>query len=319
MALLPSRQAQNVAFQRLALAAVAATFALIVAGGFLPTSDSRLGCPDWPFCLGQILPVGSRETAVILDFSHRFLSMSAAVLVLSTFLAAWQGYRSEPWVVRPASLAVVLFIVQVVLGGASVLLNAPLINVSVHLGNTLLLLASLITVAMFSFGPQGTADQYSLKRRLLSALAIACLVATFVLIESGSVVAETFAGFACPTWPLCNGQVLSLSGTLVWIAITHRVLTIAAGLLILCTLFQTWRHYRHETLAIGALTVATVLFVMQILVGAIGVWHEFPLATQVLHLTVAASVWSAMVVFTLAAVKARHNLPRRVTVKSATA
>ena len=38
------------AFHRLAWAALALTFAVVVLGAYVRLSDAGLGCPDWPGC-----------------------------------------------------------------------------------------------------------------------------------------------------------------------------------------------------------------------------------------------------------------------------
>src|SRR5258708_36642221 len=41
---------------RFAIATALATFCLLIAGGLVSTTESRLACPDWPLCEGKLIP-----------------------------------------------------------------------------------------------------------------------------------------------------------------------------------------------------------------------------------------------------------------------
>jgi len=235
----------------------------------------------------------------LVEFSHRMVATLVTVLVLATAVVAWRRYRDQKWIFRPAMLAVGLLALQIVLGGLTVLWELPPTIVSVHLGNSLLLFAALITAAVFALRPwpAGAASRGAHDR--LPRLALASLIGTYILILSGTVVAGTSADDVCRTWPLCNGQIIPSGGILPLINMTHRFIAGTIGLLILYTLIYTLRTRRYVRQVKIAAVVAALLFAIQVTVGAVNIWLGFPLATDLLHLASATLVWASMVVFAL--------------------
>ncbi len=294
-------------FRWVILATAIATYALVIVGGIVRITGSGLGCPDWPLCQGRVVP--QLQGATLIEFSHRITSTIVTVLVLLSALIAWRRYRNEKFIFRPAVLAVALLALQIVLGGITVLLELPPAIVGIHLGNALLLFASVIIAAMFAWRPWTPRAGEQDSRDRLPRLALASTLGAFVLILSGTVVTGTMAGYACTTWPLCGDQLIPSGGLLPIIAAAHRYVAAAIGLLILYTLIYTWRTRRQIPQLMTASVIAAILFVLQIAVGAINVFLAYPVATGVLHLASAAAVWASMVVFTILAYQAAERAP----------
>jgi protoheme IX farnesyltransferase len=292
-------------FRWIVLATAIATYALVIVGGIVRVSGSGLGCPDWPLCQGHVIP--QLQGATLIEFSHRVTTTLVTILLLSSALLAWRGYRQDKWIFRPALLAVALLVLQIVLGGITVLLELPPAIVGIHLGNALILFACVITAAMFAWHPWtprvGIRDirPPSGAHDPMPRLALASAVGTFILILSGTVVTGTTAGYSCTTWPLCGEQLIPTGGILPIIAIVHRYIAGAIGLFILGTLVYTWRARRNNRALMTSSILAGVLFVFQVAVGAINVFLAYPVATGILHLASAAAVWASMVVFTIVA------------------
>ncbi len=291
-------------FRGVAVATVIATFVLVIVGGIVRESGSGLGCPDWPLCQGRVIP--QLQGATLIEFSHRFTSSIVTVLIFATALIAWRQYRHDKWVLYPAVGAIGLLVVQILLGGITVLFELPPAIVGIHLGNALLLFGTLITATLFAWQPWSASPQAAHDN--LPRLAIASLIGTFILIISGTVVTGTEAHLTCTTWPLCNDQLIPSGGILPLIAATHRYVATVIGLMILYTLIQTWRTRRNNALVMRVSFAALGLLIAQIAVGAIHVELAFPMLVGILHLASAAAVWAAMVVFTIVVYQttARH-------------
>jgi len=71
----------------LAGGAALSTYAQIVLGATVRSSESGLGCPDWPTCHGGITP--PLRFHPILEYSHRAVGTLTGVLILAACLAAW--------------------------------------------------------------------------------------------------------------------------------------------------------------------------------------------------------------------------------------
>src|SRR5262249_42895871 len=129
---------------------------------------------------------------------------------------------------RPATLALVLLVVQVLLGAVTVKLALPPWVIITHLGNAMLLLATLLVVALRSSeeGQPETRDPrpetHSSHRLILAQAALG-----FVVILFGAQVANFHAGLLCLGLPLCEGSLLPPSTPLAALHWTHRVLAFA--------------------------------------------------------------------------------------------
>ena len=279
----------------LVLAAVVATFLLIVLGAVVRVSGSGLGCPDWPLCHGRLIP--PLDVPTLIEYSHRLAASLVSVLVLATGLAVWFGYRSRPLAVSLALLAVALLVVQVVLGGVTVLLELPPDIVTAHLGTALALLATLmVLLVVVVVSPVGAAASQSLAR--LQRLSLWAAGATYLLMLTGAYVRGSGGTFACLDWPLCQGGLLPAQ-PLALLHVAHRYLAVGVGVLLAATFLEGWRQ-RHVQKALGQASLHTgILFGLQVIVGAIIAWTSAAPWAQATHLAVASAVW--MGVMTVAA------------------
>lgn len=289
------------------------TFFLIVVGALVRVSGSGLGCPDWPLCHGSIIPPFEFHTLV--EYSHRLTTTFVTVLVISTALWATIRYRTRKWIFRAALLSVLLLFVQILLGGITVLTELPPTVVAVHLGNAMLLFASVLAVATMSWrAPSGEREQIvthgevgkhavpSLLERSatygtsLFKLVLASAAGVYIIILSGSFVEGSGAGGACASWPLCNSGELVSPSALALIHMLHRFIVAAAGLLALYTFYRATKLQRENRSVFVVGLVGAVLLIAQILVGAAQVWLQFPPLVEGAHVALAAAVWGSLII-----------------------
>jgi heme a synthase len=212
------------------VAAVAA-WALVAVGGVVRVTESGLGCPHWPLCTANALPLDQR--ASMIEYSHRALVALVSVLVVALAVSAWRGRRSRPELLGPALVAVVLVPLQALLGAAAVWLELPGWVVAFHFLVGLLFLAAIVATAMAAWQrPHGSASIGFVR------LARAGVLVGLAGVSVGAAVVATGAGTACGAqWPACNGG-FAAGGGHAELQVAHRMLAytlavLAAALLVL--------------------------------------------------------------------------------------
>ncbi len=272
----------------LALATAVVTYFLIILGSTVRVTESGMGCPGWPLCYGQLGPIDHFHA--LLEQSHRYVVTLVTVLVLLTAAAAWRWARRQRPVLYPALTAVVVIAIQIVLGAVTVVTHNAPVTVALHLLMGLLVLAVTWVTAvtsLVSLRPAGG--------RRLHPLGWWTLGVTFVLLLSGSLVVDGGASYACPSWPFCTASG-GVPAPLIAIQYSHRLMVLAATVLLAVLAMRAARHWRSVPGARIAADLIAVLLVAQIAVGGLVATTGAPEALQDLHLALASGIWVALVV-----------------------
>ena len=280
--------------RRLAWTGAALALGLIVLGGIVRITGSGMGCGDhWPRCNGRWFP--PLDLPTLIEIGHRWAAALVSVFVLAVAAVAWRRHRSEPALRDPASLALMLLVVQVFLGAVTVKLALPPWVIITHLANAMLLLAALMVVALRAGGPPRSDPAPT--RHGAHGLVLATAALGFMVILFGAQVANFHAGLLCLGFPLCNGSVLPPATSLASLHWAHRLLAFGFLGLVLGMVTRVSRPNdpggRELRRAAGMVLAATVA---QIAVAAAMVLHLLPPALRALHLLVGALVWASLVV-----------------------
>ena len=123
-----------------------------------------------------------------------------------------------------------------------------------------------------------------------SKLALATLLAVFLVTIGGRIVATSGAMTACVGWPVCMPQ-----GSLGWIQLIHRAMVALASLLMVGLLYQAWHALRDNRVLLPLATVTVILYFAQVFVGAMQTLRGFPIYLLVLHSLTAVALWIALV------------------------
>jgi len=270
--------------------AAALTFALIVLGAVVRTTNSGLSCPDWPTCYGHWVPLPSDLAAVptlgytygqvMLEWVHRLIAgvfLGPLVLLLAGLTV--RRRRERPQLALLSGGLVLLLLVQGALGGLTVLdRNSPW-SVAVHLGNALLVLT--VTLRIYAMASGWTASPAAKGLGSLATLAWGlALLATM----SAAVVAKSGASLACATWPLCNGALVpDLTDGGIRVHFLHRILAAGTALTLLILLVRSRRVPDLPGGVRCLVGLAAGLVVLQVGFGALVVLLEVPIWKAVLH------------------------------------
>ncbi len=273
---------------------------VIVWGALVRASKSGDGCGNhWPLCNGQVLPAAPR-VATIIEFAHR--ATSGLALVSIAVLAYW-AFRtfSKGHPARRAAAASSIFIVTEALLGAGLVLfryvadnasNARAVYLSLHLVNTLLLLAAISLTAWWASGRRAAAW---VTDPLIAKLITVALGGSLVLGVSGAVTALGDTLF--PVTSLRAGWDADLSPTshiLVRLRIWHPVIAVmVCGWIVIAA---AWIARRSPLSRRLALTLSGLVGV-QLLAGLINLWLLAPVWMQLVHLLLADLLWITLVLF----------------------
>jgi heme A synthase len=122
---------------------------------------------------------------------------------------------------------------------------------------------------------------------------------TWALIILGALVRAHGAGLACPDWPLCFGQVVPEMNLRVAFEYSHRLLAGSVTLCFAALAIAAWRRSAAGDPIRRRLALAAGLLALQIVLGALTVWHLLAFWTVTSHLLVGNSVaatfaWTAL-------------------------
>ena len=253
-------------FVTLARVAAVCAYLLIVLGAVVRISGSGMGCGDhWPLCNGHLFPP-LNEIPTVIEWSHRLVAGVVSILVIGLVALDW----------RQAWPALILLIVQILLGAVTVKTGLTPAMVILHLATAMLLLGALIV----------TACGVPRSPRLRPGSAV-LLALTFITVLFGALTANLGAMASCGGFPLCNGQIIPHAGPLAAIHWTHRLLAYTlAG-------YLTWWVVRSaDRRAWGVLAIV----VLQIAIAATMIQLGFPSALQAAHAAVGAGVWATVLI-----------------------
>ncbi|HUY57439.1 MAG TPA: COX15/CtaA family protein [Candidatus Micrarchaeaceae archaeon] len=272
----------------LAIVTGALTYCLAILGSTVRVTESGMGCPGWPLCYGQLGPIDHFHSVV--EQSHRYLVSLVTVFVILTALAAWRFARQRPEVVWPALSALVIIIIQIILGAITVITHNAPITVALHLLTAMILLGVVWITAVATLVPRAGALGRRLNPRGWRAVG-----ATFLVMISGSLVVDGGASYACPAWPGCTnsgGQPQQL----VIIQDIHRLMVLIATILIALFVMHAARHWRSVKGARVVADLVAVLLLAQIAVGGLVATLGAPEALQDLHLALGSATWATVVI-----------------------
>jgi len=301
--------------RRIAWTAVVFTYLQVSLGVTVRVNNAGLSCPDWPLCYNKVFTFP--DIGALLEESHRYNATIVSVLIVALTISVLIWARKERQVLIPTLIALALLVVEIVLGGLTVLWKLPPTIITAHLGTAWAIFAMVITVAVMS-GKQTTGWEAPNKEDLdktrrseacgasinFTLLAMTNALFVYGLMLSGSYVVGSGASLACPGWPLCGTPpTWAVTYHLADINVLHRYIATFVGLVLIWTLVSAWRRRKVAPGQARVALAAGVLFVAQAIVGGLVVLLQRPDYIAILHLALATAVWGTLVLLAVLAAR----------------
>lgn len=227
-------------------------FVLVMLGAFTTTIGAGMAFPDWPLSNGSLNPQGwLTNVAMFAEHSHRLSGVTMGLITIG--LAIWLArVEARSWVRKLGWSALVIVILQGVLGGTRVRLDAVHIaGFDMSVGQFLRIphgiLAQLFVIVLFAIAAalskswiESPLVTFAVPARVRR-LGLLCTALVLVQLVIAATMRHFYAGLAIPTFPLTP------EGT--WIP-THWNFRIAI-------------HFAHRAMAL-VLTVALVWYAVEI-------------------------------------------------------
>ncbi|MEO6913767.1 MAG: COX15/CtaA family protein [Candidatus Baltobacteraceae bacterium] len=278
------------------MAAVVAFLAALM-GSWTRINGAGLTCPDWPLCHGKLIP--SFADGTIWEWSHRLLAFLVSPLVLAVVVVAWR-YRKAPTPIGfTMYLIAALFVVQILLGAATVYLSNSPISVVLHWGTAMAFVAALVAISIFArvlctsrpSAPDANRNEVALAGMLAGTTLIA-----FVTMCVGAYVSSSGAGLACLSLPGCAGKIVVYTDGQ-YVQMLHRFVA-AAALLCAAASFALAFVWRASSRVRIAVSLGSFFIFVQVLLGLLNVTLRLPIDLREAHAANAVFVFLSFVVAT---------------------
>jgi cytochrome c oxidase assembly protein subunit 15 len=292
----PLRSPQAAA--RFAWAVVAYNVLVVLWGALVRATGSGAGCGNhWPLCNGVVVPV-SPTFHTIVEFTHRMMVSGSVFAMIALLLFTWRA-SSRGWAARVfATLSGILLINEAFLGALLVKLGyvtnnyslGRVVVLSVHLGNTLLLLAAITLTAVMLGTQQRWRDLHAHGRDL--SIASVGLLATLIVGISGSLAALGDTLFPSSSFSVAMAKDFAASSPLlIRLRGVHPASAFVAAAFVFWLVVRSRRQANNKT---GNVVLA--LLALQFVLGVSDVLLLAPTWMQIVHLLGADIFWLALVV-----------------------
>jgi len=293
--------------RRLSAASVLVALGTVMLGSWTRINGAGMTCPDWPLCHGMLVP--SMADGTIWEWMHRLLAFCVAPLVVAVMVVAWRVRDRARFVTPTLGVIGALFIVQCMLGAATVHLSNSPASVVLHWGTAMAFIASLCTMMLFAGERETMPGRAPRTEIALTGILAGTALVTFVTMCVGAYVSSSGDGLACLSIPGCAGHVVVYTQGQ-YAQMLHR--TIAAATL-LCAVFSfAFAWIRPVSLRVRlAVSAGLGLVFVQIVLGLLNVALRLPMDLREAHAFNAALVFLAFVIATLFAVLDAREHDRR--------
>jgi heme a synthase len=277
---------------------------VILWGALVRATGSGAGCGNhWPLCNGQVIPHSPRVDTII-EFTHRCMTGGSTFLVIGLLVWTFRGTVKGQAARVGAVVSMLLLLNEAFLGALLVKLGyvtgnqslGRVVVLSIHLSNTLLLLAALtLTARLLGTGQMGRELRSNGAKKLWALLGLA---ATLVVGVSGSLAALGDTLFPASSLRMAFAQDFAAGSP--WLLRLRGVHPASA---VIAAVFVFWLIAQAKRAGSGRLAGLVLgLLGFQFALGLADVLLLAPVWMQILHLLGADLYWVSLVVLAAAVV-----------------
>jgi cytochrome c oxidase assembly protein subunit 15 len=140
----------DVRLRQLAATTTVVIFGQILVGATMRHLGAGLAIPDFPLAFGRVLPP-DWSTPIVVHFAHRVGGLLASAAIFATTVYIVTRHRDRAELVGPAVAMAGLVLIQIVLGGLTVLSGKVLIINTAHVATGALILSISLVVTLRTF------------------------------------------------------------------------------------------------------------------------------------------------------------------------
>jgi heme a synthase len=275
---------------------------VILWGALVRATGSGAGCGNhWPLCNGQVIPL-SPSAHTVIEFTHRCMTGGSIFFVIGLLAWTFRGTVKGQAARMLAVTSMVLLLNEAILGALLVKLGyvtgnqsmGRVVMLSIHLSNTMLLLAALtLTARLLGTGQKWRELGVGGAKKIWAFVGLA---ATLVVGVSGSLAALGDTLFPASSLRAAFAQDFAEGSP--WLLRLRGVHPVSA---VIAAVFVLWLVAQARRAGAGTLAAAALaLLGFQFALGVADVLLLAPVWMQVAHLLGADLYWIALV--TVAAV-----------------
>jgi cytochrome c oxidase assembly protein subunit 15 len=294
----------EVFFVRWAKVTLVAIFLIIVAGGVVRTTESGMGCPDWPKCFGQWIPptdaselpenyaeiyaekYGYTDTTFNVfhtwtEYVNRLIGFLAGNFCLVLFVLAIVYYwrkKKDGWLISLTLLLVALMGFQAWLGAKVVYSELNVNKITIHMVMAMFIVALLLFILARAQRLIKTVN-FS-KDKMFFWLLIVAIVISFVQVILGTQVRQEIDTISEAMHDLGRSSwIAQLSGVFKF----HRTFAILVLAVNGALIYRNWK----SKLGHGLVKWLIPVLAIEALSGVVMVYLDVPAAMQPVHLVLA--------------------------------
>lgn len=267
-------------------------FLLIVLGGAVRTMNAGLACPDWPLCFGDIIP--DYHPQVYLEFMHRALAGVVALLFVGLNIKVLVSFRPKRLLKILCWASFIILLIQIVLGGLTVLMQLHPKVVALHLTLGLSLFSCGLWIFMSLQSSLQSSSESPSPKEVIGAVGVyktfkrwtwSLFFVVCGQIILGGLVASHYAALVCMDFPFCHGELIPTFSGIIGLQVIHRLGAYVTFLMVLLYFFYSRQSCNRSVKRLG--TEVLCLTALQVALGISNIFLMTPPLLSVCHLGVA--------------------------------